>query len=105
MAGITAAAARGAESFLLVLPDVPSLQFVATQVEEMAQLIDIDLEVLYFPSDTTDYAPIAAQISQRDPEAIGLLPASPVVMINALADEGLTPEVVRQKLNRWPAPA
>ena len=92
MAGITAAAARGADSFLLVLPDVPALQFVATQVEEMAQLIDIDLEVLYFPSDTTDYAPIAAQISQRDPEAIGLLPASPVVMINALADEGLTPE-------------
>lgn len=92
MAGITAAAARGADSFLLVLPDVPALQFVASQVEEMAQLIEIDLEVIYFPSDTTDYAPIAAQISERDPEAIGLLPASPVVMINALAAEGLTPE-------------
>lgn len=92
MAGITAAAARGAEDFLLVLPDIPALQFVASQVEEMAQLIDIELETIYFPADTTDYAPIAAQISERDPEAIGLLPASPVVMINALADEGLTPE-------------
>ena len=92
MAGLTAAKARGADSFLLVLPDAPALQFVAAQVEQMAQLIDIDLEVIYFPTDTTDYAPIAAQISQRNPEAIGLLPISPVVMINALADEGLTPE-------------
>lgn len=92
MAGITAAKARGAEDFLLVLPDSPALQFVAVQVEAMAELIDIDLETIYFPIDTTDYAPIAAQISERDPEAIGLLPASPVVMINALADEGLTPE-------------
>ena len=92
MAGVTVAKARGADSFLLVLPDSPALEFVAAQVEQMAQLIDIDLEIMYFPIDTTDYAPIAAQISQRDPEAIGLLPASPVVMINALADEGLTPE-------------
>jgi ABC-type branched-subunit amino acid transport system substrate-binding protein len=92
MAGITAAKARGADSFLLVLPDSPALQFVAVQVEAMAELIDIDLETIYFPTDTTDYAPIAAQIAERDPEAIGLLPASPVVMINALADEGLTPE-------------
>jgi hypothetical protein len=92
MAGLTAAKARGADSFLLVLPNSPALQFVATQVEQMAQLIDIDLEVLYFPVDTTDYAPIAAQISQRNPEAVGLLPVSPVVMINALADEGLTPQ-------------
>ena len=92
MAGITAAKAAGADTFLLVLPDSPALQFVAVQVEQVAELIDIDLETIYFPVDTTDYAPIAAQISQRNPEAIGLLPVSPVVMINALADEGLTPE-------------
>ena len=92
MAGITAAKAAGADTFLLVLPDSPALQFVAVQVEQVAELIDIDLETIYFPTDTTDYAPIAAQISQRNPEAIGLLPVSPVVMINALADEGLTPE-------------
>ena len=92
MAGITAAKAAGADTFLLVLPDSPALQFVAVQVEQVAELIDIELETIYFPTDTTDYAPIAAQISERDPEAIGLLPVSPVVMINALADEGLTPE-------------
>jgi hypothetical protein len=92
MAGITAAKAAGAGDFLLVLPDSPALQFVAVQVEQVAELIDIDLETIYFPIDTTDYAPIAAQISERDPEAIGMLPTSPVVMINALADEGITPE-------------
>ncbi len=92
MAGITAAKAAGADTFLLVLPDSPALQFVAVQVEQVAELIDIELETIYFPTDTTDYAPIAAQISQRDPDAIGMLPVSPVVMINALADEGLTPE-------------
>jgi ABC-type branched-subunit amino acid transport system substrate-binding protein len=92
MAGITAAKAAGANTFLLVLPDSPALQFVAVQVEQVAELIDIDLETIYFPSDTTDYAPIAAQISERDPDAVGLLPSSPVVMINALADEGITPE-------------
>jgi hypothetical protein len=92
MGGVSAAQAAGADDFLLVLPDSPALQFVAAQVEELADLIDIELETIYFPTDATDYAPIAAQIAQRDPEAIGMLPVSPVVMINALAAEGITPE-------------
>lgn len=92
MAGITAAKAAGADTFLLVLPDSPALQFVAVQVEQVAELIDIELETIYFPIDTTDYAPIAAQIGERGTEAVGMLPSSPVAMINALADEGITPE-------------
>ena len=55
-------------------------------------MLDIELETLYFPVDATDYAPIAAQIAERDPDAIGMLPGAPVVMINALAAEGITPE-------------
>lgn len=92
MGGVSAAQAAGAEDFLLVLPDTPALQFVATQVEELASLLDLELETIYFPADATDYAPIAAQIAQREPDAIGMLPVSPVVMINALAAEGVTPE-------------
>ena len=92
IAGATAAKAKGAEDFLLVLPDVPSLQFAATQVEQVADIIDIEVEVVYFPPDTTDYAPIAAQIDERGTDAIGLLPAQPVVMLNALAAEGITAE-------------
>jgi Periplasmic binding protein len=92
MGGISAAEAAGAEDFVLVLPDSPALQFVASQVEELASLLDLELETIYFPVDATDYAPIAAQIAQREPDAIGMLPVSPVVMINALAAEGITPE-------------
>jgi len=92
MGGVSAAQAAGADDFVLVLPDTPALQFVATQVEELASLLDLELETLYFPADATDYAPIAAQIAQREPDAVGMLPTSPVVMINALAAEGITPE-------------
>jgi hypothetical protein len=92
MGGVSAAQAAGAKDFVLVLPDLPALQFVAVQVEELASLLDLHLETLYFPTDATDYAPIAAQIAQREPDAIGMLPISPVVMINALAAEGITPK-------------
>jgi hypothetical protein len=92
MGGVSAAQAAGAKDFVLVLPDSPALQFVASQVERLASLIDLELETVYFPADATDYAPIAAQIAQREPDAIGMLPVSPVVMINALAAEGITPE-------------
>ena len=92
ISGVTAAKAKGADDFLLVLPDVPSLQFAATQVEQVADIIGIDVEVIYFPADTTDYAPIAAQIAERATDAVGLLPVQPVVMLNALAAEGITAE-------------
>jgi ABC-type branched-subunit amino acid transport system substrate-binding protein len=92
ISGVTAAKAKGADDFLLVLPDIPTLQFAATQVEQVADIIGIDVEVIYFPVDTTDYAPIAAQIAERDTDAVGLLPVQPVVMINALAAEGITAE-------------
>lgn len=92
ISGVTAAKGKGAEDFLLVLPDTPTLQFAATQVEQVADIIGIDVEIIYFPADTTDYAPIAAQIAERDTDAVGLLPVQPVVMINALAAEGITAE-------------
>jgi len=92
ISGVTAAKALGADDFLLVLPDVPALQFAATQVEQVAGIIGIDVEVIYFPPETTDYAPIAAQIAERDTDAVGLLPVQPVVMLNALAAEGITAE-------------
>jgi hypothetical protein len=92
ISGVTAAKAKGADDFLLVLPDVPALQFAATQVEQVADIIGIDVEVIYFPVDTTDYAPVAAQIAERDTDAIGLLPVQPVVMLNAMAAEGITAE-------------
>jgi ABC-type branched-subunit amino acid transport system substrate-binding protein len=90
--GVSAAKAAGAKTFLLVLPDTPQLQFVSNMVESAGEQLDIEVETLYLPMDTTDFAPVAAQIAERDADAIGLLPSAPVPMINALTAEGITPD-------------
>jgi ABC-type branched-subunit amino acid transport system substrate-binding protein len=46
------------------------------------------------PQETTDWAPIAAQVSERHPQAIGTALPSMVPFINALADENITPKNV-----------
>ncbi len=92
MSGVTAVKARGAKDSSLVFPDTPILQFAGQLLQQVAALLDLKVDPIYFPADTTDFAPIAAQISERNAESIGLLPISPVVMINALAAEGITPQ-------------
>jgi hypothetical protein len=92
MGGVSAAKSAGAKTFVLVLPDTPALQFVSTQVEAAGKQLNVKVDTIHFPIDTTDFAPIAAQISEKHADAIGLLPVSPVPMINALASEGLTPK-------------
>src|SRR5262249_41115994 len=42
--------------------------------------------------DTTDFAGLAAQISEKNDESIGMLPTNPVVVVNALAQNGITPD-------------
>ena len=90
--GVSAAKAAGAKTFLLVLPDSPQLQFVSNQVVEAGKQLGIKVQTLFIPIDATDFAPVAAQIKERDADAVGLLPAAPVPMINALAAEGITPK-------------
>jgi branched-chain amino acid transport system substrate-binding protein len=90
--GVTAAKAAGAKSLLLVLPDTPALEFVSTQVEVAGKQLGVKVDTIHIPVDTTDFAPVAAQISERHPEAVGLLPTAPVPMINALAAAGITPK-------------
>jgi hypothetical protein len=92
MGGVSAAKAAGAKTFLLVLPDTPQLQFVSNMVESAGEQLDVKVQTMYLPIDTTDFAPVAAQIHERDADAIGLLPSAPVPMINALAAEGITPK-------------
>ena len=92
MGGVSAAKAAGAETFLLVLPDLPQLQFVSNQVEAAGDQLDIEVETLFTPIDATDFAPFAAQIAERDTDAVGLLPTAPVPLMNALTAEGITPE-------------
>src|SRR4051812_16229329 len=54
LGGVSAAKAAGAKTFLLVLPDTPQLQFVSNMVESAGDQLDIDVETLYLPVDTTD---------------------------------------------------
>jgi hypothetical protein len=92
MSGTSAVKARGEKDSSLVLPDTPTLQFAGKLIQQVAGVLGLKVYPIYFPQDTTDFAPIAAQISQLNADAIGLLPLSPVVMVNALASEGLTPK-------------
>src|SRR5689334_37767 len=85
----TAVKAKGAKSSTLVLPDTPTLQFAGKLVQQAAGLLDLKVYSIYFPQDTTDFAPLAAQIDGKHADATGMLPLNPVVMINALAAEGL----------------
>jgi ABC-type branched-subunit amino acid transport system substrate-binding protein len=91
MSGVSAVKALGEKSSSLLLPDTPTLQFAGNLLQQVAARLDVKVFPIYFPQDTTDFAPIAAQISDKNADAIGLLPINPVVVVNALAAEGLTP--------------
>ncbi len=91
MSGVSAVKALGEKSSTLVLPDTPTLQFAGNLLQQVAGLLNVKVSPIYYPQDTTDFAPIAAQISEKNADATGLLPINPVVVVNALAAEGLTP--------------
>ena len=84
--------ARGRKSSTLVLPDTPTFQFAGQLLVKLAKLLNVKVDSIYYPQDTTDFAPVAAQISAANDEAVGMLPLNPVVVVNALAQEGITPD-------------
>jgi len=84
--------ARGKTSSTLVLPDTPTFQFAGQLLVKLAARLQVKVDPIYYPQDTTDFAPVAAQISQANDQAVGMLPLNPVVVVNALAQEGITPE-------------
>jgi hypothetical protein len=93
--GISAASAlkaRGKKSSTLVLPDTPTFEFAGGLLVKLAGTIGIKVDPIYYPQDTTDFAPIAAQISEKNDDAIGMLPTNPVVVILALAQDNITPD-------------
>jgi ABC-type branched-subunit amino acid transport system substrate-binding protein len=92
ISGTSAIKAFGKKSSTLLLPDTPTLQFAGQLIVKMAALLKVKVDPIYYPQDTTDFAPVAAQVSQADDEAVGMLPLNPVVVVNALAQEGITPE-------------
>ncbi len=92
ISGTSAIKARGKKSSTLLLPDTPTLQFAGGLIVKMAALLDVKVDTIYYPQDTTDFAPVAAQVSDKNDDAVGMLPINPVALINALAQEGITPD-------------
>jgi hypothetical protein len=89
--GASASSAAGAKKALMVSIDQSITRtFMGTAVD-VAEDLGVDMDVLWVPPETTDWAPVAAQVAERDPQAIGVALPSMVPFINALSNEGITP--------------
>jgi hypothetical protein len=90
--GASASSAAGAKKALMVAIDSAITRtFMGTAVD-VARQLGVDMDVLWVPPETTDWAPIAAQVAERDPQAIGVALPQMVPLINALDAEGITPD-------------
>ena len=50
--------ARGKTSSTLVLPDTPTFQFAGQLLVKLAALLKVKVDPIYYPTDTTDFAPV-----------------------------------------------
>jgi hypothetical protein len=92
--GASASSAAGAKKALMVSIDSSiTRQFMGTAVD-VAKELGVDMDVLWVPPETTDWAPVAAQVAEREPKAIGVALPQMVPLINALDAEGITPKDV-----------
>ena len=92
--GASASSAAGAKKALMVAIDSSITRtFMGTAVD-VAKDLGVAMDVLWVPPETTDWAPVAAQVAERDPQAIGVALPSMVPFINALDAEGITPSDV-----------
>jgi hypothetical protein len=92
--GASASSAAGAKKALMVAIDSAITRtFMGTAVDVAGQL-GVDMDVQWVPPETTDWAPVAAQVAERDPQAIGVALPQMVPFINALDAEGITPNDV-----------
>lgn len=89
---ITTAKAAGAESTMLVTFESPATVFIAEQGQALAEELGLGWESLFFPQDTTDFAPIAAQIVAADPDSLGFGVPQVEPFIQALLAEGWDPQ-------------
>jgi ABC-type branched-subunit amino acid transport system substrate-binding protein len=86
----TAAAAGVKDALVISIDSSVTRTFVQTS-QQIADGMNIKLDALFIPADTTDFAPVAAQIAERKPSALGLILTTQMVpFFNALAAEGIT---------------
>lgn len=91
LATLTAAKAAGASEYTLAAFQSAQTQFIVGQAQALGKQEGITVNPLFFPATTTDYAPLAAQIAQQKPGAIGMIAPAIVPLVNALASAGITP--------------
>jgi ABC-type branched-subunit amino acid transport system substrate-binding protein len=91
MASVSAAAGADAKTMLFVGVDAPQTQAAVKLLTDLATELGISLDFLLYPPDTTDFTSIAAQIAERDSDAITLAVPSIVPFMSALDAEGITP--------------
>ena len=85
---ITTAKSAGADTTMLVTFESPATVFIAEQGEALAKELGLEWDVLFFPQDTTDFAPIAAQIVAADPDSLGFGVPQAEPFMQALLAEG-----------------
>jgi ABC-type branched-subunit amino acid transport system substrate-binding protein len=91
MGEVSAATALGASDAVFVAPDLPYTQTAFATAKGLAASLDLELESLFYPAETTDFAPVAAQIADADPNAIIVLSGTPLPIFNALDAVGISP--------------
>ena len=89
---ITTSVAIGAKSTMLVTFESPATSFIVQQGEALAKELGIEWHPLFFPQDTVDFAPIAAQIVATNPDSLGFGVTQVEPFLEALAAEGWTPK-------------
>jgi ABC-type branched-subunit amino acid transport system substrate-binding protein len=92
LSSISGAKALGAKNYLMVLPDTPAFEFAAAEIGVLAKVVHVKYTSLLYPADTTDFAPVAAEIAADHPAAIGMAPTALKPFVSALYGAGITPK-------------
>jgi hypothetical protein len=92
MLSLSTAKAMGAKNFVLVLPNVPQVQLLSAANASYAKQLGIGYSLITYPLDTTDFAPVAAEIAAKNVDASGAAPAAIGPWLSALASQGVTPK-------------
>ena len=93
ISGTSAIKARGRKSSTLVLPDTPTLQFAGQPDREDGRAARASRSTRSTTRRTRPTSRRSPRRSRRsNDEAVGMLPLNPVVVVNALAQEGITPD-------------
>jgi ABC-type branched-subunit amino acid transport system substrate-binding protein len=87
-------AGLGKHENVFVVVDTAAARAFVGIADKVAAQEGVKVDLLFVPADTTDYAPIAAQVSEKKPQTISVVLPNAVPFVNALAQEGITPKTV-----------